>query len=293
MKHKTRILLLTIIVQFFISCSKQDETLVPSYIFVDTMSVNIEEMQGSASHNISDVWVTNENGLIGAFELPAHIPVLQEGETKLIVYAGIKLNGISGTRVYYPFYEPLNFTAKLGRDSVVNLTNLKVKYADFCKFVWIEDFESENFSFRTTTNGKVPLKRITESSEIFKIPGETNKSSVKAVLTNDSTYLEYSSFESFKLPADGTRESFLELNYRNNAEFVVGLFVNGTFVEQRPVVVVNPSEEWNKIYINLTNAVNENNTANNFRIYIKMVKPDDVESAYLYLDNIKLIHRAN
>lgn len=272
------------------SCSKNEDALIPAYIRIDSISVSPDILQGTASHNITDVWVYSKSGLIGAFELPAQIPILEEGNTQLDIYAGIKLNGISAARVNYPFYTPLSVNVDLTRDSVINLSGLKVAYSDQCKFAWIEDFENENFTFRTTAVGKVPLQRITATDEIFSFKGETNKSSVKAVLIYDSLYLEYASYETFKLPADGTRPTFLELNYRNNAEFVVGLFVNGTVIEQRPVLVVNPSEKWNKIYVNLTNAVNENNDANNFKIYIKMTKPTDMDTAYLLLDNLKLIY---
>lgn len=275
---------------FLVSCSKNDEMMVPSYLKIDSISVSPNVLQGTASHNITDVWVYSESGLIGAFELPAQIPILESGNTKLNIYAGIKLNGISAARVNYPFYDPLEVTVNLKRDSTSELSGLKVGYSENCKFAWIEDFENENFTFRTTSNGKVPLQRITSGDEIFTLNGESNKSSAKAVLTNDSMYFEYASYESFKLPADGTRPTFLELNYKNSAEFIIGLFVNGTVTEQRPVLVVNPSDKWNKIYVNLTNAVNENNDANNFRIYIKMVKPADAENAYLYLDNLKLIY---
>lgn len=278
------------VILFLVSCSKNDEMMIPSYLKIDSVSVAPDVLQGTASHNITDVWVYSESGLIGAFELPAQIPILESGNTKLNIYAGIKLNGISAARVNYPFYNPVEINVDLKRDSTFELKGLKVGYSDNCKFAWIEDFENENFTFRTTSNGKVPLQRITSSDEIFTLKGESNKSSAKAVLTNDSMFFEYASYESFKLPADGTRPTFLELNYKNSAEFIIGLFVNGSVIEQRPVLVVNPSDKWNKIYVNLTNAVNENNDANNFRIYIKMVKPSDEESAYLYLDNLKLIY---
>ena len=283
-------ILFFVMVTVVLSCSKNDDSLIPSYIKIDTLILKSEAAQGSASHKITDVWVFSKSGLIGVYELPADIPILEKGNTDLSIYAGIKLNGITATRVEYPFYKPVSITPELVNDSVINLSKINIEYVSDCNFAWLEDFENDNFSFRTTSNGKVLLQRTTESSEIFSLPGETNKSSVKATLTNDSVYLEYASYEAYKLPTDGERKTFLELNYKNNAEFAVGLLVNGTSVEQRPVVIVNPSEKWNKIYINLTYALNQSSDANNFRVYIKMVKPEDVEKAYLYLDNIKLIH---
>ena len=38
---------------------------------------------------------------LGAFELPSTIPILADGEHNFSIYAGVKANGISATRIRY------------------------------------------------------------------------------------------------------------------------------------------------------------------------------------------------
>ena len=47
-----------------------------------------------------------DDQLIGAFELPATVPILQNGKHRVSMYAGVIYNGISGTRGNYLFTKP-------------------------------------------------------------------------------------------------------------------------------------------------------------------------------------------
>ena len=77
---------------------------------IDSVSLDTNYYeQGSNFKAITDAWVYVDDGLIGAFELPATIPVLAEGKHKLEIRPGIKLNGISSTRAPYPFYQPITY----------------------------------------------------------------------------------------------------------------------------------------------------------------------------------------
>jgi hypothetical protein len=85
------------------------------------------------------------------------------------------------------------------------------------------------------------------------------------------------------------------MNYRCNEQFYVGVYSyksSGEQIAQLQTLIINPSESWNKIYVNLTpevaNLVNVN--ASKYKIYFGAVKRPDVSSLEIYLDNIKLIH---
>ena len=59
---------------------------IPAYIQVNDISVNVSSGQGTASDNISDVWLYYEDPEIGytlqgAYEMPASFPILTEGQT--------------------------------------------------------------------------------------------------------------------------------------------------------------------------------------------------------------------
>jgi hypothetical protein len=59
-----------------------------------------------------------------------------------------------------------------------------------------------------------------------------------------------------------------------------------------PLVVVNKSDTWNKIYINLGPNISAYTNASNFKVYLESSLSDESEAAY-YFDNIKLIYRPN
>lgn len=95
------------LLEFFVwGCSKSKiEADIPAYLSIDSVFVNTNyQTQGSASHKITDIWVYLNDDFIGAFELPVKIPILKQGNHKITIKAGIKVNGIANTRTAYPFY---------------------------------------------------------------------------------------------------------------------------------------------------------------------------------------------
>lgn len=88
----------------------------PSYLYIEKIGLNTQYEQGTASHKITDAWVYVDETLIGAFELPATIPILTEGLKKITIRPGIKLNGISNTRAIYPYFTPIVKDIALVRD---------------------------------------------------------------------------------------------------------------------------------------------------------------------------------
>jgi hypothetical protein len=71
----------------------------------------------------------------------------------------------------------------------------------------------------------------------------------------------------------------------------VGLYaiIDGTYTEEE-VMTLNPTDTWNKIYINLTYACASEQSASNFKLYFKVNKDDAVEYPEILLDNIKLVY---
>ncbi len=131
---------------------KGDQT-VPAYLKID--SINVETYfpdEGSNSSKITDVWAYVDDNLVGVFELPALFPVLAKGRHKLQLRAGIMLNGISSTRVPYPFYLPIDYTDfEFFEDSVQTPPDLTTEYYPGLKFAWMEDFENEGLKIDETS----------------------------------------------------------------------------------------------------------------------------------------------
>ena len=287
-QHIHKIPLLAILV-IFTGCAKTSIDEIPSYIAIDSISLNVTSIQGTASHKICDAWIYTDNELIGAFELPLQVPALKSGPANLSIFAGIKLNGINELRVPYPFYTQINKSVELEREKITDLGHMKFSYASATKFAWQEQFEFANYSIDSTARSEVNLVRtaLPELATVF--PGENNKYAAKVVIPSDSLVFECASHDSFKLPTDGT-SVFLELNYKSNNPFTVGLFLNGYVTSQRSVLVVNPSGDWNKIYINLTPTLASNNDVTNFKVFFTAMKNTTDPKAEIFFDNIKLLH---
>jgi hypothetical protein len=275
------------------SCQKVSDLDIPSYISIDSISLNVTTDQGTASNKIVDAWVYAGNDLEGAFELPASFPVLKAGATTLSIQPGIKLNGISETRVPYPFYDTISVKVTLNRENEVVLGHISTRYKPTTVFGWIEDFEDPNLSLDTTARSSIKLLRVGEPSLVSAFPGEGNSYAAKISLPDDTAFFECISHDSFVFSKTLPEEKsyvFLELNYKSNSPLTVGMFIYGTQLTQQPVIVVNPSSSWNKIYINLTPTVSFNTDATKFRIYLSARKQEGETAGEIFLDNIKLLH---
>lgn len=276
-------LILGIIGAFMSGCNHQDEDLVPSYIYIDTITVseNNDVNEGSLSHNITDAWVYVDNQLLGAFELPATIPVLKEGEVSIIVKAGIKLNGIASTRVPYPFYD--NYETDdvvLTKDAVVELSP-EVQYNDDCTIQWSESFEDGTYRLK---NDGDTVMFYTSTANAFE-----GASSGRIFLDTDDTFYEATSDTGYAIPS--TSEAiFLEANFKTDHAVIVGLYADNPATSyQNPILVFNETDVWKKIYINLTTVILNSESATSFRIYFEVDK-EEGETATVDLDNLKLIH---
>ena len=66
----------------------------PSFIAVDTLKLKTNGFeQGSKKHAITDCWVYVNNKLIGVFEVPFKVPVLESGMQEIQIEPGIKNSG--------------------------------------------------------------------------------------------------------------------------------------------------------------------------------------------------------
>jgi len=275
------------------SCQKESELGIPSYISIDSIVLNVTGDQGTASNKIVDAWVYAGNDLEGAFELPASFPVLKAGATTLNIQPGIKLNGIAETRVPYPFYDTITIPVVLNRENEVVLGRIATHYKPSAVFGWIEDFEDPNISLDTTARSNIKLNRAGEATLSSAFPGEGNSFSGKISIPADTDYFECITHDSFKFSNTLPEEKsyvFLELNYKSNIPLTVGMFIYGTQITQQPVLVINPSEVWNKIYINFTPTVSFNSDATKFRVYFSARNPEGGTDGEVFIDNIKLLH---
>ena len=273
-----------------VSCYPEPEELIPAYIHIEQIDLTTTSGQGTASHKITDAWVYIGQKLIGAFELPATFPILETGLQEITIRPGIKISGISATRAPYPFYSPIVKTVELEAGATHTLTSLYTAYNDNVNFIWMEDFNRGTLSIDTTSNSETRLVRISDANHVFRYGNEVNEHSAMAWLQGDTILFECASVNSFALPKGGA-PVFLEMNYKNDFNITVGLYIviSGQ-VFQHPVLILTPTEVWNKIYINFTPTITEFYNSTDFKVFIGFLKPSDIESATIYLDHLKLIY---
>ena len=266
---------------------------IPSYIKIDSVYLDTYYPdQGSASQEISDVWVYVDDQQMGVFQLPALFPILVEGNHHLEIRPGIKLNGISSTRVPYPFYHPIIFeNFNFVPDSIMNLGNIKTEYYENTKFAWLEDFEGSFISIKESETSDTTIEQTTPSNSPEAFLSDNSSYSGKIVLTQDNPMFWGYSFNAYDLPRDGTPVA-LELNFKTDTPILVGVLTSlpGDF-KWDDLVYLNKSTEWNKIYINLAPTTSRYPNAYNFKIYFRAIIGSNVDIAKIYIDNIKLLYR--
>jgi len=259
---------------------------IPAYIRIESIDLidNPDVVEGTLSNRIVDAWIFIDDKLIGAFELPCTVPVLLTGEHEIAVYAGIYLNGVKTTRVYYPFYDPWKEKITLSPDSITTLSP-KVSYSTSIKLPLHETFELGGVLIEEGLKSLAKLEKTDLASEVFQ-----GNYSGKIVLNSTDTIWEGVSIQPYKLPSAGGHV-FVELDYKTDADILVGLYaIKASTILQLEVAGILPRSDWSKIYINLTPTVFRHNDAIEFKLFFGSVKPSDTTEAKLLIDNVKLIH---
>ncbi len=271
---------------------ESDQT-IPSYLKIDSVFIETYyPVEGTPSHKITDVWIYVDDQQLGVFELPALFPVLAEGKHKLEIRPGIKLNGISSTRVPYPFYKPIliedfNFIP----DSVMNMGVIHTEYYSNSKFIWMEDFEGPSISIKESESSDTTIERTQPVNSPEAFLSENSAYSGIIVLTDDKPMFWGYSYDSYDLPRDGTPVA-LEVNFKTNNAMVVGVLTTlpGDY-KWDDLVYLGHTENWNKIYINLAPTTSRYPSAYNFTIYFRALLEPGVDRAEIYIDNVKLVYR--
>lgn len=287
MKKVLLISLLVLIYIQFNSCELIDEPeQIPSYIQIDTIKVQSDYLnEGSNSHNIKDAWLFVNNQLIGPFELPMKAPVLEEGEQMVEVFAGIDDNGIISLPEVYPFYDRYRVTKTLKRGETL-VVEPTVLYNDDAQ-ITIEDFEAGNL-FGEDLDGNQNNRITLTTTGQFE-----GQRSGYIRLTTENSFFEKGTQPNYRLYDEDnpTAPVYMELNYKNNVPFEIGVigYDNNVLVDKIYITGMNPSDTWNKIYINMSFAVS-GMKADNYQVVIRAAKTEDVEVGEIFLDNVKLLH---
>lgn len=264
----------------FFSCKKYQSAPAAFYLKSKEINVSTKANEGSGSHNITDLWLYVNGQYQGAFPVGNLMPIPTNGEkAKIDIFAGIKNNGISDTRIPYSFYQFLTFDTLIEPGITIE-RNVTFNYMASTNFTWTENFESNGYTLVKSDVSEVNFS-IAKAEESFE-----GKSMILAL--NDTTYIAQveSAGNGFQLPL-GSSNVYLEINYKCSEEFTIGLIGDDNY--QKYVITINPTSVWKKIYVQLSSAVSSQPTSSKYKVYFKMLKKT-VNNPNLFLDNIKLIY---
>jgi hypothetical protein len=256
----------------------------PCYIRVDQLVLNTEyTKEGANTQGFKDVWVFVDGSSIGAYELPAVIPILSENSTaELSFQAGIRVNGTLLSPSYYPFTTTYKSSISLSPLDTIIITP-EFEYVSSVQVAYKEDFETvHDFTIDVDGDTDSALKIFSDdpgaglSCAYFELAGDT-------LMEVGSSYL----IENF--PTNGS-PIYLELDYRNNVIFdieLIGYDINSQ--DKYPFLAINPRENWNRIYIDLTSILIQSQFSA-YRVVIGVSNIGHEGTAEVFVDNVKVLY---
>ena len=268
----------------FVAC-KKDEVAIPTYFQINEIGFNDNINGETSTSKISDVWFYVNDQKQGIYEMPCTFPVIGDGTNNIKIFSGIKVNGISASRDIYPFYESYDTTLNFISDSILSLVPT-TKYKQNLNF-YSEDFDGLGNNFDISINSDTNFISPFPTDSVY---GQLSNVG-KVILQNPFLNFEATTFEIDDFPSAGS-PVYLELDYKNNSTFIIGAYVNfSQSVIKKSIIAINPSEDWNKIYVNLTPTINESIGAQSLKVFISMLRPESMNSAELSIDNFKIIYQ--
>ena len=273
-----------ILIQY--SCNNT-EAKIPAYIYIDNIELETNIVtQGAPTQNITDIWVYVDGAAIGVFDKQQLIPILADDfqNTEIILVPGIRDNGIKQDIQNYFLYKEITLNKNL-EPGIIDTIDAVFRYVDHAEFVFIEDFENGNI-FNKEVDG--------DEYTSIKITGDNPRSGKKCgiiELTKDHDLLEATTkLDYYNLPKKGNLV-YLELDYKGNNEFVVGISGKDTGGNEykSDFILLKQQDKWNKIYLNLTKEIQKSGLQS-YKIYFRAQYNDKNETSTIFLDNIKLLY---
>ncbi|MBT8232709.1 MAG: hypothetical protein HKO66_05625 [Saprospiraceae bacterium] len=268
----------------FTSCTLLDgfdET--PMFIQVDSVSLSTNGNQGWPSHKISDIEVFADGFSVGVFNLPAKVPVLQTNDSIDITIAPvIRNNGISSNPVKYPFYQNLDFSFLFEEGTTIPLSPT-FKYRNDAVIVPICDFEISN-CINLDFDQNINIGFIKSSDT------EYGDFSGLIEIEEANTFFEKGSFTQINKSLLSNNIAFLEMDYKCEIGFGIGVILSGQGVPDFPAykIVLKPQETWNKIYIEISQLISPSNVEG-FRILFGTTTATTIPGK-IWVDNLRVVH---
>lgn len=242
----------------------------PFYLRINEVELNTSPSQGANTHAITDVWVEANSTNLGGNQYPIELPILEEGDVRMLIQPGIKANGFAEARIIYPFYSPDTITFRNVKrlDKIVHKP--KFSYKPATVFRLLEDFEFGNqFSYT--------LDKINDGNVAY--------GNWCGRLSVNTTQTERETQTTSTMVLQGGTEAWVEFDYKADAAFEVGLYAG---VERLSKLVLFQKQTWTKFYLNVSNEIGYYK-GEQFNLFFKVALPENASEANVWIDNVKLL----
>ena len=278
------------------SCSLFDnEDPIPGFLVLENPTLIIDPQdeleQGAPTHNIKDVWVFDGPAFLGIFPLPAKVPVILTGEEKQFsIFAGVRNNGGSGNALRYPFFQSIVVSATLEAREELSIP-LNFKYSDNTKFDIVEGFEGNHIFVNDPNETDGPGVDIVIQSDEILPDNLGGNSSAQIFFDSDTSSFERTTLATYDRQNNLGSSTFIEIDYKCDIPFLAGwITYRSNFIQRDYTVLVADSEEWNKIYIDISQFVGDVEIDRYSIALASAITTGNPIPANIYLDNIKLVH---
>lgn len=283
---KIELYLLVFAVAFLAGSCDLEKEPIPAYVHIKPFKIDTDLTHGTQKQQISDVWVSDPTtgDFLGVYELPATVPIIAEGNTKLLVAPGVLENGIGATPNIYSMLTSYETEINLA-PNVVDTIQPTTKYDSRVEFRYKENFETSN------TLNEIIDTTITLETQSFDASFAFEGTSVGFILDEDNPKMEVAtSFMDLETKGDLT---IMEMHYKNEGILQIAL-LGYENTSSTPVLTyflaLNPQSDWNKIYINLTNQlIGYGSRFEHFRILFGAQLPAGETTSTYIVDNIKVL----
>jgi len=156
-------------------------------------------------------------------------------------------------------------------------------YMDGINFHFIEDFETAGTIFTSSPSSDTTIITTNNDEDVFE---GVFSGIISLTDTKDSVFI----YTVNSYPLEPGLMHFLELNFKSTEHITIGVNVyTNTGQLTYPYIVLKPTSEWKKFYINLTPLATRYGANSNFIIYFSSKKTSNNVEGKILLDNIKLI----
>jgi len=263
------------------------EELKPTIVHLQPFNFQVEPGQGSGTNKITETWVNANGNFLGVFTPPVDIYYLDQGETWFTFYPGIRNNGIAGDPIQYPIFAVDSFEFLAGEGVDIEIQPVTA-YKPGTVFSLVADFELSN-PFTDNRDTVSASNLVRSSVDVFE-----GQYSGQMVLSQEANFIEVGHAVPMSgLPADGNTPTYLELRYKSEVEFSIGVLaieLDGQSYSNF-FYLVRPSSEWNMLYIELTDQIAVSATPAYKILFRSLYPAGSPEPQYnIFLDNIKVVH---